>query len=217
MKKTRFIASYSGGKDSSLAIYKAIQEGLEPQTLLVTWNEDQNASWFHSVPEVILKRTEEALGIPLRLIRTGGDDYEKNFEDTLREEWKQGAEICVFGDIDLHEHLEWGRTRCQNIGLKAIFPLWNKERKDVVEDFIKSGFTTHITVVNTDLMDRRYLGKQLTAELMKELEKDGVDVCGENGEFHTFVSDGPLFRHPVEFHMGEPVEKDHYVILPIEP
>ncbi len=216
--KRKFVASYSSGKDSTLALYKAIRQGMEPQALIMTYNAERDCSWFHGVPEPILRRIEESLGIPLRLIRTGGGDkYEADFEEMLRREREKGAEVCVFGDIDLEEHLAWCTRRCRSTGLEACFPLWQMSRRAAVEEFLDSGFKTIFTVIDTERMDASWLGKTLTREAVELLEREGVDVCGENGEYHTFVTDGPLFRTPVSFTPGRPVRRGKHVILPIQP
>ncbi|WP_164914343.1 Dph6-related ATP pyrophosphatase [Aminipila luticellarii] len=195
--KILFTASYSGGKDSTLAIYKAICMGLEPQSLIMTYNEDRNKTWFHGITEQMIHRLSESLQIPIKLIRTAGTEYERNFEDALKEEKRKGAEICVFGDIDIADHLKWNKERCGASGLNPLLPLWKKSRIQVVYDFIDSGFITYITVVDTEKMNGKYIGKQLTRKLIAQLQAEGVDVCGENGEYHTFVCDGPIFSRPV--------------------
>lgn len=212
---TKFTGSYSSGKDSTLAIYKAILMGFEPQSLIMTYNEDKNKTWFHGIDEKMIEKLCDSLQIPIRLLRTSGKDYEMNFERVLREESAKGAEICVFGDIDIEEHLAWNTDRCNNADIKPLLPLWKKSREQVVYDFIDSGFITYITVIDTQKMDAKYIGKQLTRELVSELKSEGVDACGENGEYHTFVCDGPLFSKPVEFKPGIPVFDGRYVRIKV--
>lgn len=212
----KFIASYSSGKDSTLAVYKAIQEGMEPLKLILTQNNSPSISWFHGLSDEMVRNLQEVLNIPIEKIVTSNEEYAKNFEEALRRGKEAGAEVCVFGDIDIEGHLEWCSERCRNAGLEAYFPLWHKSRKSVVLDFIKSGFTTYLTVVNTDVMDEKYIGEKLTEDLLGQLEEDGVDVCGENGEYHSLVTDGPLFSHPLDVHFGEPEKQGHYICLPVE-
>lgn len=211
----KFTASYSSGKDSTLAIYKAISMGLQPQSLIMTYNEDRNRTWFHGINQGIIDKLSEALQIPIKLIRTSGKEYEMNFEKILKEEREKGAEICVFGDIDIEDHLTWNTDRCEKVGLKPLLPLWNKSREEVVYDFIDSGFVTYITVVDTEKMDAKYIGKQLTRELIAQLKSEGVDVCGENGEYHTFVCDGPLFNKPIQFDISKPVFDGRYLKIEV--
>ncbi|MCH1983297.1 diphthine--ammonia ligase [Ruminococcus sp. OA3] len=212
----KFIASYSSGKDSTLAIYKAVQEGMEPLGLIMTYNTDREISWFHGIKPGVIKKLENSLALPITLIRTGGEDYEKNFENELIRKKEEGARICVFGDIDLAEHLDWCTRRCEHSGLSAYFPMWHNNRRDVVSEFIRSGFTTYITVVDTERMHSSYLGKVLSEELVASMEADGIDACGENGEFHTFVTNGPLFKSPLDIRFSDPVPRGKYLTLEIE-
>lgn len=193
----KFVLSYSGGKDSILASYRAINSGHELVALLTTWNKDQGESHFHRLPEALLQKAAKEIGVPLVLIKTDGEDYNQNFEAALTDLKKQGAEAVVFGDIDVPGHLEWGRERCRNTGLEALFPLFQEERRKVVDEFIDAGFKAVIKVVDPSRLDSSYVGKTLTYEILDSLEKEGVDVCGENGEYHTFVYDGPMFQNQV--------------------
>ena len=134
----RFIASYSGGKDSVLAIHRAIQSGMILQALIITYNTDRGRSWFHGIEEDILRDISESVGAPVLLIRTSGADYAKNFEAMLREQRALGAEACVFGDIDIEGHLEWCSERCRSAGLIPCFPLWQENRRALAEECIRS-------------------------------------------------------------------------------
>lgn len=211
----KFIASYSGGKDSILAIHRAIQQGMTPIALITTYNTDKERSWFHGLPQPVLESISQSLGIPIWLIKTSGEDYTVNFERALSSAKALGAEVCVFGDIDIQAHNDWCSERCHNVGLEPCFPLWGEARSALVYEFIDSGFTTNITVVDTKRMNPRFLGEKLTRKLVDEIAGEGVDICGENGEYHTFASGGPLFHQPVTFSFGEPLTENHYAILPI--
>ncbi|WP_326910832.1 diphthine--ammonia ligase [Sedimentibacter sp. MB31-C6] len=214
-KRKKFIASYSGGKDSTLAIYRAISQGLEPIELITTYNTDMKRSWFHGIPQPLLNRISKEIGIPISLILTSSDKYKENFETKLKNAKTQGVEVCVFGDIDLEEHLKWCTDRCNIAKIEAYFPLWNESRKKLVYEFIDSGFKTIITVVDTTRMPEYFLGQILTRQIADEIEKCGADICGENGEFHTFTFDGPLFNNAVKFNTGEIIKNDKYLTLPI--
>jgi uncharacterized protein (TIGR00290 family) len=211
----KFTASYSGGKDSVLAIYRAIGQGYEPLELITTYNIDENRSWFHGIPETVLESVSASLNIPVRLIKTAGKDYAQNFEEALLRSKKLGAEICVFGDIDIEDHKHWCSERCRNTGLDPLFPLWGEDRKKLVYEFVDSGFTANITVIDTRRMSDGFLGKTLTRETADCIAAQGADICGENGEYHTFVSAGPIFRKPIEFFFGEKIIRNGYAVLPI--
>ena len=212
----KFVASYSGGKDSALAVYRAIEQGMVPLALIATFNTEQNLTWFHGIPEAVLENVAASTGIPVWLIKTSGDDYAKNFEKTLREAKEQGAQACVFGDIDIKEHIEWCTDRCEQAGLEPMFPLSGHSRESVVNDFIESGFTAYFTIIDTLKISGDFLGKPLTKEALREIRAQGADMCGENGEYHTFVSAGPIFKEPVKFTFGEQIIIGDRVILPVK-
>jgi len=211
----KFVASYSGGKDSVLAFYKAKQQGMTPLALITTFNTDKKRSRFHRIPEPVLESIAESIGVPVWLIKTSGDEYAKNFEEKLRFAKEQGAEVCVFGDIDIKGHIEWCTERCEKTGLEPVFPLYGQKRETVVNDFIDCGFTAHITIIDTTRVSGDILGKPLTKETLNELQTLGVDLCGENGEYHTFVSDGPIFKKPIEYSYGQMTAENGYAILPL--
>lgn len=212
----RFVASYSCGKDSALALYRAIQSGLEPISLITTYNIDKNHSWFHAVPKPLLVQISKSLKINIKLIKTNGEEYLKNFEAELSKFKKDGAQICIFGDIDIEEHIQWCTDRCEKVGVEPFFPLYKESRLSLVYEFIDSGFKTHITTIDTSRMDGKLLGKQLTRSVVEELIGHGVDPCGENGEYHTFTYDGPLFHKPIIYRFGNIQYNGKYVRLPLE-
>ena len=213
----KFVASYSSGKDSTLAVYKAIKEGMEPVKLILTQNNDPSISWFHGLSDEMTEELSSALNIPIERVVTSGEEYAANFEKALLRGKEAGAEVCVFGDIDIEGHLEWCSERCEKACLKAYFPLWHRKREDVVREFMDSGFSTYLTVINTDVMDEKYIGKKLTPELMEEMKSEGIDVCGENGEYHSFVTDGPLFSRPVVVQFSENRKTSHYLVKDVVP
>jgi len=211
-----FIASYSGGKDSVLAIYRAMNAGLSPASLITAYNTAADKSWFHGTRENLLYEAADSMAIPLTLIKTTGEQYEVNFERSLSDAKKQGAEVCVFGDIDIEGHRKWCTERCENTGLIPYFPLWGENREKLVYEFIDAGFQAIITVINTKLMEKRFLGETLSADTADLIKKSGADICGENGEYHTFVTDGPIFKKNVDFKINNTIERDGYVILDLQ-
>ncbi|WP_019849956.1 diphthine--ammonia ligase [Desulfitobacterium sp. PCE1] len=215
-KEIKFASSYSGGKDSVLALYRAIKSGCEPVSLLTTYNKNAGRSWFHGVPVEVLNRVSQLMDIPLELVKTGeGDDYTKDFEKTLLKLKDNGINACVFGDIDIQAHYDWCDARCKVAKIESIFPLWNESRKELVYEFIESGFKAVITVVDSSRLSERFLGRTLTKDLMAEIVAEGADICGEEGEYHTFVYDGPLFKEPVNFKFDEIIRNGNYAILPL--
>ena len=215
-KKIKFVASYSGGKDGVLALYRAINSGYEPVGLLTTYNESAGRSWFHGVTVEVLNKVSQLIDIPLELVKTGPrDDYAKDLEKALLKLKDNGINACVFGDIDIQAHYDWCDSRCKVAKIESIFPLWNESRKELVYELIESGFKAVITIVDSSRLSERFLGRTLTKELMEEIVAEGADICGENGEYHTFVYDGPLFKEPVNFKFDEIIRSGNYSILPL--
>ena len=215
LRGKKFVASYSGGKDSILAIYRAMNSGLSPLELITTYNTDADRSWFHGLTENIIQEVSDSLAIPITLIKTSGEQYEQNFEKALAEAKNRGAEVCVFGDIDIEGHLEWCSLRCEKTGLIPCFPLWKEERKKLVYEFIDSGFSAIITIIDTSRLPKDFLGQILSQKVADAIEGSGADICGENGEYHTFVFDGPIFGNKIELSFKEKFERDKYIILPL--
>ena len=215
MAKKRFVASYSGGKDSILAIHRAIRQGMEPVCLVITYNTGLDRSWFHGIPEPLLEAVQESLGIPIHLIRTEGPDYRERFVEELKKQKQAGADCCIFGDIDIDGHLQWCTETCREAGMEAVFPLWKENRGDLVREFIAAGYTANITVVDTLRLSEAHLGCVLSEQELQAIEAEGADLCGENGEYHSFVSDGPLFSHPVAFSYGPLLRREHHSVFPL--
>ena len=150
MKGKKFVASYSGGKDSVFAVFKSIEAGLKPAEMITTFN--QKRSWSNNISENLLQKVSASVAIPITFIHTPGDLYLENFENALAASKDKGIEVCVFGDIDLESHIEWCTKRCETVGLIPYFPLWKKSRKEVVYDFIDTGFKSVITIVDATRM-----------------------------------------------------------------
>lgn len=202
-EKKNFIMSYSCGKDSTLALYRMIKWGHTPKALLITLNKENESSWFHDVSLNLVEEVSKALGIKLLVSYSKGDDYETSFKDALLEGKKLGATACVFGDIDIENHKKWCNDRCNETNMESIFPLWQENREELTYEFINSEFKALVKKVNLNNLSEDFLGKILTKELVKKIKETGSDPCGENGEYHTFVFDGPIFKTAVNFKKGE--------------
>jgi len=241
-----FVASYSGGKDSILAIDRSISAGHRPLGLITTYNTDAGRSWFHGLSASAIDAVSQSLKIPIKLIKTNGENYAANFEAALTQAKQNGASMCIFGDIDIETHLQWCQKCCENAGIEAFFPLlyslnqkadtplatnrpshfasgvselslasMKQNRKNLVHELIDKGYTARITIVNTNKIAEKFLGKILTHSLVEEIDKSGADACGENGEYHTLVTDGPIFSQPVGVTFGDVIKQGEYIILPI--
>lgn len=192
------LCSWSGGKDSCFALMQATQQGYQPKVLLNVLNEAGKISRSHGIPSAILRAQAEATNLPIHLISSSWNDYEKNFIEALTYLTKKHQlSHAIFGDIDLQPHRDWEEKVCTAAGLKAVLPLWQQNRKQLVMQMLSSGIETIIVSCN-EVMGKRFLGQQLTETLVDELEHLGVDACGENGEFHTLVLNCPVFKNRID-------------------
>lgn len=215
MEKQPFVASWSGGKDSAMAYYRAIQSGMTPQKLLTMFQEDETISKSHALPFEVVQAQADRVGIPLMIRGAGWTDYEVKFIEALDECRAEGITHGVFGDIDLVGHLEWVQKTCTKSEIVPIHPLWQEPRRSILEEMLKVGFESVIVVINTQMMPSSYIGRTFTFELMNELEALGIDSCGENGEFHTIVINGPIFSSRVPVTFGDVRENENYVFLDV--
>ncbi|MDI3454808.1 diphthine--ammonia ligase [Acinetobacter sp. V89_4] len=210
------IVSFSGGKDSSLALYHAMKTGTV-SGLIVMLEEQGQRSRSHAMPLDIIQAQAKAICLPVFMASSSWNDYEAKFIELLIQAKQQGAEVLVTGDLDMPEHGCWHDRITQQVGLKLGMPLWLRPHREVVEEFINLGFRSVLVTVNLKLgMTIEDLGKTLTLEYIKELENRGIDPCGEGGEFHTTVIDGPIFNKPIPVRKLDIVYHEEYAFLPLE-
>jgi len=215
MKGVPFVASWSGGKDSAMAYYRAMKDGGIPKRLWTMFEEDEERSKSHALPFEVVEAQAERLGVPLMIRGANWTSYEGQFLDAMEECVEAGVSHGVFGDIDLEDHLEWVRNTCAKVGMEAVHPLWMEPRRKILEEFIEAGFQAYIVVVNTKMMPAHFIGRKFTVELMDELEAMDIDSCGESGEFHTVTVDGPIFSESVPVVFSGKHERDGYVFLDV--
>jgi len=196
MNRNCFV-SWSGGKDSCLAFYKAVRAGYSPKKLFTMFSKKNDISTAHRLKEEVLRAQALAIGIEHTVGRALFNEYEEVFVHNIKQFKKEGLDYGIFGDIDIEEHKQWEEKVCKRASITAVLPLWQKNRRNLVQEFLNLGFKAKIIVVNTTMLDKRFLGQDLSFSLLDEIEKCGADVCGENGEYHTVVYDGPIFRQPV--------------------
>lgn len=212
----KFIASYSGGKDSTLALYRSMKVG-EPIGLIVMMEEEGKRSRSHGMPPKLIRAQAESIGLPVYTAAASWEDYEKEFIALLKQAKHQGAEALVTGDLDMPVQDCWHDKVTQIAGLKLGMPLWQMDHLEAVEEFVNLGFTSIVVTVNLSLgMKEEDLGRVLTHDYIQELLARGIDPCGEGGEFHTTVIDGPLFKHPIPVRKGSIVRNGEYAFLPLE-
>lgn len=210
-----FFCSWSGGKDSCLALYRASRQGGVPRRLLTMLTGDGSRSRSHGLLPAVLAAQAAALNLPLTTGQAAWDDYEAVFLDCLAELRATGLNDGVFGDIDLDPHRQWVERVCGQHGITAHLPLWQGARRDLLAEFIGAGFRATIVAVSNERLPRSFLGRELDWPTVEALEAAGVDACGEEGEFHTVVTDGPLFAAPLRLGHGEVVAHAGYSFLEV--
>jgi uncharacterized protein (TIGR00290 family) len=197
-KEHSALVSWSGGKDSCLALWRARRAGMSIRRLITAMDEAGTSSRSHGVPPQLLQAQAAALGAEMRFYRTSWKTYEEKFIATLRAARADGITHAIFGDIDLMPHREWEEKVCAQAEVEACLPLWDEPRGKLVQEFLSLGFKAVVVCVNGDYLSEDFCGREFDAAFLADLPP-GVDACGENGEFHTFVYDGPAFAQPVAF------------------
>ncbi|HJV89410.1 MAG TPA: diphthine--ammonia ligase [Holophagaceae bacterium] len=200
---TPFVCSWSGGKDSALAFHRAVQAGLRPVALLTMFKEDGERSRSHGLRPEVLAAQAEALGLPLIQGHATWEGYEQVFIAKLLEARALGAEVAVFGDIDLQAHLEWEEKVCAEAGLIPHLPLWLEPRRKLVGELLGAGFQARLVAVRAGRLPMEFLGRTLDSALVEEIEAHGCDACGEEGEYHSAVVAGPGFTSPLQLIPGD--------------
>lgn len=207
--KPKAIFNWSSGKDSSLALYKIIQENnFEITSLLTSINKEYQRISMHGVHVSLLEQQAESLEIPLIKMELPKEEYREIMSNTMSEIQSQGISHSVFGDIFLEDLRAYREEQLQSIGIEAVFPLWKKDTTNLIHEFLDLGFKTIVTCVNETYLDKSFAGRIIDKDFIADLPST-VDPCGENGEFHTFTFDGPIFKKPVQFERGEIVKKTY--------
>ena len=197
---TRVAVSWSGGKDCCLALYKALQKGLEVSCLLNFVSRDERCMG-HGISSKLIAAQSEATGIPLLQKEVTWDTYEEGFKEAARELKRMGIDGIVFGDIDIVEHIDWVIRVCNEVGVLYMEPLWRLDRVRILKEFVGLGFEAIVVSTRADIFGSEWLGKKVNEAFINDLlrlrEKRDFDVCGELGEYHTLVTDGPIFKKRV--------------------
>ena len=195
----RVIVSWSGGKDSCLSLYRALKNGLEPVCLLNIATQAGEGFRVHGLDPRIIVDQARALDLPVVQRTASWETYERVFKEAV-EEIKRRLEVegVVFGDIFLEEHRRWTIETCEELGVKALSPLYGEDEERLMEEFLDAGFKAMIVCVKLDKLSVDLLGRIFDREVVKLLESAGIDPCGEYGEYHTLVLDGPIFKRRIE-------------------
>lgn len=202
-KRNNFFCSWSGGKDSCLAMYRHIKSGDTFSYLLTMLTEKGEFTRSHGLPLSAMVAQSNALGIPLITASTSWENYENIFKEEMRSLFVKGISKGVFGDIDLLPHRKWVERVCGEIGTCSHLPLWKTDRKQLMREFIDAEFKAVIVAVKKEKLSIDFLGRVIDNALIQDLEAEGVDVCGEEGEYHTFVFDGPIFQQKIDYIIKE--------------
>lgn len=213
----KFVTSYSFGKDSALAMYRMIQAGHEPVAILTAYNPEQERSWVHGIAPPLMHAVAESLRLPLILCACAADAYNQGLEEGLAQARSMGAEACAFGDIDIEGHAEYDRARCEAAGLHCALPLWQGGREALLRAVLDAGFQPLIKTVHSAYLDETYLGQTLSLDLAAKIAATGADICGENGEYHTFIYDGPIFSQPIQFRTRGVVDLGTHMTIDLRP
>lgn len=203
-------ASWSGGKDGCMALYLASTGGLNIRYLLNMVTEDGRTSWSHGMAAKWLDMQSKAIGIPLVQKRTKQADYEAAFKQTMVDFKSEGITAGVFGDIDFNAHKEWIDRVCAAGGITPHLPLWLMDQNKIMKDFVDLGFETIVVSTNADLLGEEWVGRAIDRDFIFDVGKLGnVTPCGESGEYHTMVVDGPIFKKRLEVLKADKVLKDN--------
>jgi len=206
------VSSWSGGKDSCLASYKAMKSGYRLSYLLSFISSQYKRGCFHGIQADLMNLQAERIGIPLiqKEVSDDMEKYETEFKEAVSEIKKKGIEGMVFGDIYLDEHKDWVDRVCKDLEIAPIEPLWSLSPLQVVEEFIDLGFKAIVVSCKADLFGKDFVGRYIDKDLLRELNNRNICPCGESGEFHTFVIDGPMFKRGIQILETEPVLKEGF-------
>lgn len=211
------VFNWSGGKDSALALYKILKEGrYDVVSLLTTVNGDSRRSSMHDIPVGLLQKQAESIGLPLYVVdltpKGTMEDYKSAMERAARHFLRRGVTHFIFGDIFLHDVRSYREKQLAPLGIRVVEPLWDRTSEQIMDEFLASGLRTVVVTVTDGVLDRRFVGREIDRRFVRELPP-GTDLCGENGEYHTFCYAGGMFRTPVPFSLSEPQRRTYPVRL----
>jgi len=210
--KKQILFSWSGGKDSAIALYQVLEEGdYEVAALLTTITEDYDRISIHGVRRSLLEAQAERKGLPLEIVFIPKDAsnelYESRMRETLEDYKCRGVTAVAFGDIFLEDLRRHREEKLEQVEMSAIFSIWKKDTCQLAKEFISLGFQAVITCVDTEVLDKSFVGRKFDHQFLDDLPSD-IDPCGENGEFHSFVYDGPIFKRAIQYKKGKTVLRE---------
>lgn len=212
----RVASLWSGGKDSCFACYKAITSGYDVATLINFAGSNPHTSLSHGLPAGVVLAQAESTGIPVMQKAMPQGAYRDEFKKLIVE-LKETEEIegIIFGDIYLQEHKDWIDKVCGELKVKAVLPLWGRDTKELILEIVDAGFKARIVAINAEVMGEEWLGRDIDRLFLKGLDPR-IDPCGEKGEFHTFVYEGPIFKKPIKFSVGRKILRSRHWFLELK-
>ena len=214
-ERKKAVFNWSGGKDSALALQKTLQDNrFDIVSLLTTINEETLTSSIHSIPIELLEKQADSIGIPLYtvLFSKALTNYDDKMRHTVEHFKKQGVTHFIFGDIFLADIKSYRESKLNPLGIEIVEPLWDKPSADIISDFLKSGIKSKIIVTQADKLDHTFIGKDLDRDTINSFPCD-IDICGENGEYHTFSYAGGLFKKEIEFTISKTIKISYDINL----
>jgi uncharacterized protein (TIGR00290 family) len=204
--------SWSGGKDSAIALAEVLKDGrYKVSALLTTVTKDYDRISMHGVRQALLKQQAESLGIDVEEVfiskNASNEEYELSIVKTLGKYKSQGVTSVVFGDIFLEDLRKYREEKLSMLGMYGLFPIWKRNTSELMHSFVAAGFKAVITCVDTKALGKEFVGREINEKFLKDLPPD-ADPCGENGEYHSFVYDGPIFKKRIQFKLGEKVLRE---------
>lgn len=209
--------SWSGGKETALSCYRAMRNrDIQVAYLLNMISENGKRSRTHGISSKLLRSQAQAMGIPIVQRQTTWETYEREFKKAVSDLRKKGIRAGIFGDIDLREHRDWVERVSEESGIKPIFPLWKMEREEILAELICSGFQAIVVAAKADLLDSKWIARKIDREFINDLKKIAeVDLCGEAGEYHTFVTAGPIFQKKINILKTEKSKRNKHWYLEV--
>ena len=217
----KVVLSWSSGKDSAMVLYEIqSRKEYEIAALLTTITEGYDRVSMHGVPRVLVEQQAKSLGLPLQKVfiskDSSNEEYEAKMKETLVRLKQDGVSLIVFGDIFLQDVKQYRENNLSKLGMKGIFPIWGRDTTELTKSFIALGFQAVITCVDTRVLDQRFVGRMVDESFLAQLPPN-VDPGGENGEFHSFVFNGPIFREKVAYTPGKQVLRDSFYFSDLLP
>jgi len=217
----KVVFAWSGGKDSAICLYEIQKSGkYEILALLTTITDGYDRVSLHGVPRILVEQQAYSLGLPIEEVfiskASTNEEYESKMRAMLTKFKQAGVSSVVFGDVFLEEVRKYREDNLSGVGMKGIFPIWGRDTTELTRSFITLGFQAIITCIDSRVLDKRFLGRTLDEHFLAELPPN-VDPGGENGEFHSFVFDGPIFKERIAYTLGELVLRDSFYFCDLLP